>query len=149
VLSDLVSGDPVQARESRICIESASLLGSVVISDIVFAELAAGLGDKTAVDEFLHELQLVVEPLSAEALLAASIAFKTYVTRRGNAAQCPQCGTKVAISCQSCGAPIAWRQHIITDFLIGAHALRQCDQLLTRDDGYYRTYFPQLKVVVP
>ena len=38
---------------------------------------------------------------------------------------------------------------IVADFLIGGHAMVQCDRLLTRDRGFYRDYFETLVLLTP
>ena len=37
----------------------------------------------------------------------------------------------------------------IADFLIGAHAMLQCEGLITRDAVFFRDYFKGLKVIEP
>ena len=41
------------------------------------------------------------------------------------------------------------RERIFHDFLIGTHAWMRADQFLTRDRGFYRTYFKRLRIVDP
>ncbi len=41
------------------------------------------------------------------------------------------------------------RERIVGDFLVGAHARLRADRLLTRDRGFYRTYFEGLEILDP
>ena len=38
---------------------------------------------------------------------------------------------------------------VLPDFFIGAHAPADGHQLLTRDAGRYKTYFPKIKLICP
>jgi predicted nucleic acid-binding protein len=41
------------------------------------------------------------------------------------------------------------RDRVLADFLIAAHAKTRCSRLLTRDRGFYRSYFPKLTLIEP
>jgi len=41
------------------------------------------------------------------------------------------------------------RDRVPADFLIGTHAWMRADRFLTRDRGFYRTYFKRLRIVDP
>lgn len=119
---------------------------ALVISETTYAELAASFESKGELDGFLEEAGLGVSASSEEALFLAGKAFLEYAQRRPRTVQCSECGYAQMLNCGRCEAPIRIRQHILADFLIGAHALVHADRLLTRDRNYYGTYFPELRL---
>lgn len=122
--------------------------GKVVITSIVYAELAADGHFNTVSDlnQFLEDFSIqVVEP-SQEALFKAGEQFQRYTERRPNGLQCPSCGTKQSVTCDECGENLTPRQHIAADFIIGGHAIVDADALVSFDSGFYETYFSSLSV---
>ncbi len=146
ILLDLLSDSPTRGVEARQQLDEAAIAGSVVISEAVYAELAPGFEDSAQLDRFLEETQGRLIPSSREALHLAGSAWQAYSRRRPRILACPQCGEPMPGRCESCGVVVRVRQHVLADFLIGAHALVHADRLLTRDRGYYATYFPDLEL---
>lgn len=144
VLLDILIPSAPHGDESEQKLAAAAQAGAVVISEAVYAELAAYFDAAEDIERLLTDTGLRLQPSSPEALRRAGEAWRAYARRRPASLVCPQCGTQQAVRCEHCGASIGPRQHLITDFMIGAHALVHADCLLTRDRGYYTTYFPDL-----
>lgn len=148
LLDLLIPGTPFGEVSQR-ALESGLQAGNLVISDMVYAELAVHFTSHHQLDGFLADTGIEVVASSPAALVRAGHTWAHYRRRRDDTLRCPQCGRIQQAGCGSCGALLTGRQHLLSDFLIGAHALTHAERLMTRDRGYYRTYFPELNLLDP
>lgn len=125
VLLDVFIPDETFGPGSAEWLRSAYDAGAIVICDIVYAELAPAFTDRAALDDALSRMNVTVYPLDASIAYDAGRRWLRYRRAGGK------------------------RNRIITDFLIGAHAVAAAERFLTRDRGFYRTYFPELAGRIP
>lgn len=144
ILLDVVIPGAPHGDESEGALGAALRAGALVVSEPVYAELAAHFPDRAQLDAFLDDSGIRLQGSSAAALHRAGRAWRDYLRRRPASLVCPRCGRARDVRCEGCNASIRPRQHVVADFVIGAHALVHADRLLTRDRGYYATYFPDL-----
>jgi predicted nucleic acid-binding protein len=124
VLFDIVKGAP-GAAAAQAALEAALAQGSACVCAVVVAELGRYFANEQDLRDFLADCQLDHDPLSTESALEAARIMRAYARNKGP------------------------RERVAPDFLIGAHALRQTDALLTTDAGFFRNYFDGLNVVTP
>lgn len=127
VLLDVLGADPRFGEMSRKALRSAYDAGALVACEVVWAEVRAHFPSDESFAAALRLLGVRFEPLSSDAAVTAG-RFWRESSRQGAK---------------------RGRQRIVSDFLIGAHALLQADALLTRDRGFYRTCFSRLRVLDP
>lgn len=144
VLLDLLIPDAPDANASAFRLAEAAREGAIVISEAVYAELAGRFEQSAEMERFVEDTGIRLMPSSPATLQRAGSAWRTYARRRRRSLTCPRCGAAQPGRCEACGADIPVRQHIVADFMIGAHAAMQADRLITRDRGYYSRYFPEL-----
>lgn len=146
VLLDVLLPDAAYLPSSKALLDRASSEGALVICEVVYVELACQFSAPAEMDVFLTATGIRLTPSGRESLLVAGDAWRAYLSRRDGQLQCSSCGCLTRVSCPKCGSAIASRQHVASDFIIGAHSLAYADRLLTRDTGFYRTYFPSLRL---
>lgn len=125
ILIDVLADDPTWANWSLDQLDALGQQAPLIINPIILAEVSPRFERAADLEAALAALPLVREPLPWDAAFLAGQAFKIYR--------------------QACGA----KTSPMPDFYIGAHALVNRLQLLTRDASRYRTYFPQLKIISP
>nr|WP_297530466.1 type II toxin-antitoxin system VapC family toxin [uncultured Roseateles sp.] len=130
VLIDLL-GDAPGADAAEAALRLALSSGPVVLCDVVLSEVTAGLGHGSEVMDALEEMGLSFLAIDQRAAIRAGEMQRKFKQRLAG---------KGADAAPSRAMP---------DFLVGAHAMLQCDGLITRDQGFFRDYFKGLKVIVP
>lgn len=146
ILVDVFLPDELHAERSRQLLAEAHRLGGIIVSEAVYAELAGNFDGGDTLEQFLTDTGIRLVQSSREALRLAGGAWRAYSRRRPRSLALGRSGTAHPVRCESCGEPIGQRQHLVADFLIGAHARVHAARLLTRDRGFYATYFPDLTV---
>ncbi len=124
VLIDILSGSE-RAEISEQALRRALESGPVVICDVVVAELCSAFEQSAEVLETLEALGIQYSPLKQSAAARAGEMQKRYRERKGK------------------------YPRVLPDFLVGAHALLQCEGLITHDADFARDYFKGLKIIVP
>ncbi|PIM55009.1 VapC toxin family PIN domain ribonuclease [Roseateles chitinivorans] len=131
VLIDLL-GDAPGADAAEAALRLALSSGPVVLCDVVLSEVTAGLGHGSEVMDALEEMGLSFLAIDQRAAIRAGEMQRKFKQRLADK-----------------GAGAAASMRAMPDFLVGAHAMLQCDGLITRDQGFFRDYFKGLKVIVP
>ena len=121
VLMDVFLRDERHGATSRRWLVEAYDAGAIIVSHVVYAELAPAFPDRETLDRALREVNVVVSPIDSAMAHDAGHRWGRY--RQSG-------GTR--------------DRRIITDFLIGAHAVAASDRFLTRDRGFFSSYFPEL-----
>lgn len=120
----MAAKEPGHEKWERL-LRAAAEEGGLCVCPVVFAELSPG---SPSADKLLSQLAVLAieyEDFSAETAYHAGVIFWKY---------------------RKAGGP---RQHLLPDFLVAAHAQVQCGRLAAIDRGYFRHYFPRLKILRP
>jgi len=126
VLIDVFQEEPGWAARSADALDAASRAGRLTVCDVVWAEVAGRFASPAAAAAALSTLGIEFDPMTAPAAADAGRLWRAFRD-----------------------ATSGRRDRVVADFLVGAHALHQAEALLTRDRGFYRRYFKQLRIVEP
>jgi predicted nucleic acid-binding protein len=125
VLIDVLGPDPVFGPRSAQALRDAIQHGGLVACDVVWAEVGARFPSVEAAQGALSLLTISFSALDEREALDAGATWAEYRRRGGR------------------------RERVVADFLVGSHARARADRLLTRDRGFFRTYYADLEIVDP
>ena len=111
------------AQVSAAALTRTSAAGSVVISDVVMAEIAGYFPHAEATHKFFRNVDLTITAFDAQGAITAGQLWRQRTHKD--------------------------RIRILPDYIVASHAVEHADRLLTRDAGFTRMKVPGLVVVTP
>ena len=117
--------DTEHADAAEAALREALARGPVVVCDVVVAEICSSLRDGDQAMQALEDMGITYSAVEQKSALRAGEMQRRHRSRGGAL------------------------DRSIQDFIVGAHALLQCNALITRDASFFRDYFKGLKVIVP
>ena len=147
ILDILIPAEPF-AGSSKKLLDRHLSKGSLIIGEVVFAELSAHFPAEKELGMFLSETGIRLVYSKERSLYEAGARWAEYSKKsKKGRFLCAKCGNIFEVVCPRCTIALPKRLHVLADFLIGAHALANADCLLSRDLGVYKAYFSELRVV--
>ena len=146
ILLDILIPDGIHSLSSKRLLDRCLEKGQLVICEVVYAELSSQFPSERELRNFLLDTGIRLIHSSREVLYLAGERWRAYTRKRERRIQCPRCGERISITCPKCHQTVALRDRILSDFIIGSHALLHAQLLLTRDRGFYHTNFKELRI---
>ena len=125
VILDIFLDDPKWADWSINALANAICDSALYINQMVYTEVSIGFEKIEDLESALYAGGFQMLEIPKEALFLAGKAYLGYRRRKGT------------------------KDSLLPDFYIGAQAAVLGMELITRDAGRYRTYFPTVKIISP
>ena len=125
VILDIFLDDPNWADWSITALANASYNSTLYINQMVYTEVSIGFKKIEELESALYKGGFQMLEIPKEALFLAGKAYLNYRRNKGT------------------------KNSPLPDFYIGAQAAVLGMDLITRDKGRYRTYFPTVRIICP
>lgn len=146
-LAYIYSAVPDLGKKYAILLGELLKKNNLLIPKIVYGELSLIFRNEKELNDFLKDTGIIIGEMTPQAYIVAAKRWERYTKRR--VLMCHRCGKELErLVCKKCGSQIKIRQHVLSDFLIGAYALQmEGRSMVTHDAGYYSSYFPELNII--
>lgn len=122
ILLDVLTDDPGRRAGSLAALHEARQVGPLLICPVVWSEVRAFFAEAGVMRGAFEDAGLTFDPFDRDCADLAGAMWREYRARGGT------------------------RTRLIADFLVGAHAQVRGGRLLTRDRGFFRRYFTDLRI---